>query len=140
MSLQIWLWYAFLFTMQFFQNAMRFRNSWILHDEKVPKLISCKVPHRKETQFIKILKRICRNMQEKNSMLHAIPGGVTSIYTGRGRAIFWGAFFRAGNKFWGIIFGKIIGVSFSASPIMDPSLGIYFQHELNSRVYTLYGI
>ena len=39
-----------------------------------------------------------------------IPGGgVTSIYTGTGRAIFWGAFFRAGNKFWGIIFGKIIG-------------------------------
>ena len=37
------------------------------------------------------------------------PGGVTSIYTGTGRAIFWGAFFRAGNKFWGIIFGKIIG-------------------------------
>ena len=36
-------------------------------------------------------------------------GGVTSIYTGTGRAIFWGAFFRAGNKFWGIIFGKIIG-------------------------------
>ena len=36
-------------------------------------------------------------------------GGVTSIYTGTGRAIFWGAFFQAGNKFWGIIFGKIIG-------------------------------
>ena len=32
------------------------------------------------------------------------------------------------------------GVSFSASPIMDPSLDIYFQHELNFRVYTLYGI
>ena len=38
-----------------------------------------------------------------------LPGGVTSIYTGTGSAIFWGAFFRAGNKFWGIIFGKIIG-------------------------------
>ena len=37
------------------------------------------------------------------------PGGVTSIYTGTGRAIFWGAFFGAGNTFWGIIFGKIIG-------------------------------
>ena len=33
-----------------------------------------------------------------------------------------------------------LGVSFSASPIMDPSLDIYFQHELNFRVYTLYGI
>ena len=32
------------------------------------------------------------------------------------------------------------GVSFSASPIMDPSLDIYFQHELNVRVFTLYGI
>ena len=45
-----------------------------------------------------------------NSQLTWLPGGgVTSIYTGTGRAIFWGAFFRAGNKFWGIIFGKIIG-------------------------------
>ena len=34
-------------------------------------------------------------------------GGVTTIYTGTGCAIFWGAFFRAENKFWGIIFGKI---------------------------------
>ena len=36
------------------------------------------------------------------------PGGVTSIYTGTGCAIFWGAFFQVENKFWGIIFGKII--------------------------------
>ena len=28
-------------------------------------------------------------------------------YAGTGCAIFWGAFFRAENKFWGIIFGKI---------------------------------
>ena len=39
----------------------------------------------------------------------SIPGGggVTTIYEGTGCAIFWGAFFRAENKFWGIIFGKI---------------------------------
>ena len=98
-------------------------------------------------------------------------GGVTSIYTGTGRAVFWGAFFGAGNKFWGFIFGKIIGghkfwgiifcitinfgVLFSktnyynnytlsncwiSAPIMDPSLDIYLQHELNFRVYTLYDI
>ena len=72
-------------------------------------------------------------------------GGVTSIYTGTGRAIFWGAFFRAGHKFWGIIFGKIIGghkfwgIIFSITNY-GPSLDIYFQHELNFRVYTLYGI
>ena len=37
-----------------------------------------------------------------------IPGGegVTTIYAGTGCAIIWGAFFRAENKFWGIIFGK----------------------------------
>ena len=38
------------------------------------------------------------------------PGGgegVTTIYTGTGCAIVWGAFFQAENKFWGIIFGKI---------------------------------
>ena len=34
-------------------------------------------------------------------------GGVTTIYAGTGCAIFWGAFFGAENKFWGIIFGKI---------------------------------
>ena len=34
-------------------------------------------------------------------------GGVTTIYAGTGSAIFWGVFFRAENKFWGIIFGKI---------------------------------
>ena len=34
-------------------------------------------------------------------------GGVTTIYEGTECAIFWGAFFRAENKFWGIIFGKI---------------------------------
>ena len=34
-------------------------------------------------------------------------GGVTTIYAGTGCAIFWGAFFRAKNKFWGIIFAKI---------------------------------
>ena len=44
-------------------------------------------------------------------------GGVTTIYAGTGCAIFWGAFFRAENKFWGIIFGKLqvvinFGVSF----------------------------
>ena len=48
-------------------------------------------------------------MTGTNGKARGIPGGVTSIYTGTGRAIFWGAFFRAGNKFWGIIFGKIIG-------------------------------
>ena len=32
------------------------------------------------------------------------------------------------------------GVSFSVSPIMDPSLDAYFEHELNFRVFTLYGI
>ena len=45
----------------------------------------------------------------KNISVLTSRGGVTSIYTGTGRAIFWGAFFGAGNKFWGIIFGKIIG-------------------------------
>ena len=34
-------------------------------------------------------------------------GGVTTIYEGTGCAILWGAFFRAENKFWGIILGKI---------------------------------
>ena len=34
-------------------------------------------------------------------------GGVTTIYEGTGCAIFWGAFFPAENKFWGIIFGKM---------------------------------
>ena len=34
-------------------------------------------------------------------------GGVTIIYAGTGCAIFGGAFFRAENEFWGIIFGKI---------------------------------
>ena len=29
------------------------------------------------------------------------------MYAGTGCAIFWGAFFRAENKFWGTIFGKI---------------------------------
>ena len=36
-----------------------------------------------------------------------VGGGVTTIYAGTGCAIFWGAFFRAENKFWGITFGKI---------------------------------
>ena len=27
-----------------------------------------------------------------------------------------------------------------SAPIMDPSLDIYLQHELNFRVFTLYGI
>ena len=31
----------------------------------------------------------------------------TTIYDGTGCAIFWGAFFPAENKFWGIIFAKI---------------------------------
>ena len=45
-----------------------------------------------------------------NHFLLLFPGGgVTSMYTGTVRAIFWGAFFGAGNKFWGIIFGKSIG-------------------------------
>ena len=35
-----------------------------------------------------------------------LPGGVTTIYTGTGCAIFWGTFLRAENKFWGIIFLK----------------------------------
>ena len=38
---------------------------------------------------------------------HPEGGGVTTIYAGTGCAIFWGAFFRAENIFWGIIFGKI---------------------------------
>ena len=44
-----------------------------------------------------------------NQEFRAQPGGdgVTTIYEGTGCAIFWGAFFRAENKFWGIIFGKI---------------------------------
>ena len=40
---------------------------------------------------------------------YARGGGVTTIYAGMGCAIFWGAFFRAENKFWGIVFGKITG-------------------------------
>ena len=38
---------------------------------------------------------------------NARGGGVTTIYEGTGCAIFWGAFFPAENKFWGIISGKI---------------------------------
>ena len=38
-----------------------------------------------------------------------IPVRVTTIYAGTGCAIFWGACFRAENRFWGIIFGKIKG-------------------------------
>ena len=34
---------------------------------------------------------------------------MTTIHAGTGCAIFWGAFFRAENKLWGIIFGKITG-------------------------------
>ena len=34
-------------------------------------------------------------------------GGVTTMHAGTGCATFWGAFSRAENKFWGIIFGKI---------------------------------
>ena len=67
----------------------------------------------------------------KDCYVKSPGGGVTSIYTGTGRAIFGGAFFEQGINF---------GVSFSASPIMDPSLDTYFQHELNFRVFTLYGI
>ena len=37
----------------------------------------------------------------------SIPG-VTSIYTATGCAIFGGTFFEVENKFWGVIFGKII--------------------------------
>ena len=33
--------------------------------------------------------------------------GVTTMYAGRRCPITWGAFLRAENKFWGIIFGKI---------------------------------
>ena len=36
-------------------------------------------------------------------------GGVATINAGTGCAIFRGRFFRAENKFWGIIFGKITG-------------------------------
>ena len=45
----------------------------------------------------------------KRSHFTHLPGGggVTTIYGGTGCAIFWGAFFRAENKFWGITFGKI---------------------------------
>ena len=47
---------------------------------------------------------------------HLIPGEGGGgnyhiyIYAGTGCAIFWGAFFRAENKFWGIIFGKITSI------------------------------
>ena len=35
-------------------------------------------------------------------------GGLTTIYAGTGCAILWSAFYQAENKFWAIIFGKII--------------------------------
>ena len=34
-------------------------------------------------------------------------GDVTTIYEGTECAIFWGAFFPAEDKFWGIVFGKM---------------------------------
>ena len=37
----------------------------------------------------------------------SIGGGVTTIYAVTGCATFWDALFRAENKFWGIVFGKI---------------------------------
>ena len=39
---------------------MCFRDLWILHNEEVTKLISRKVPYRKETKFMKTLKKACR--------------------------------------------------------------------------------
>ena len=64
------------------------------------------------------------------------PGGVTSIYTGTGRAIFWGAFFGAGNKFWGIIFCITInfGVLFSKTTIQGKMPSIHPIHNMNDSV------
>ena len=46
----------------------------------------------------------------KNFEISARGGGVTTIYESTGCAIFWGAFFRVENNFWGIIFGKIASI------------------------------
>ena len=46
-------------------------------------------------------------MDTMNLQIARGGGGVTTIYAGTGCAIFCGAFFRAENKFWGIVFGKI---------------------------------
>ena len=53
--------------------------------------------------------KIARGDQRgKRSLRSKSPGGeVTTIYEGTGCAIFWGAFYPAENKFWGIIFGKM---------------------------------
>ena len=73
------------------------------------------------------------------------PGGGNFHIYWYGTCHFWGAFFRAGNKFWGIIFDKIIGghkfwgIIFSITNY-GPIIRFYFQHELNFRVYTLYGM
>ena len=52
-------------------------------------------------------------------------GRVTTINAGMGCAIFWGAFFQAENKFWGIIFGKItqVVINFGVSFLKNDSLG-----------------
>ena len=53
----------------------------------------------------------CEETVHTRFLIYLVPGGggggVTTIYAGTESAIFWGAFFRAENKFWGIIFGKI---------------------------------
>ena len=49
------------------------------------------------------LKQLLQNFY----VLTKIPGGVTTIYAGKGCAILGVPFLQAGNKFWGIIFGKI---------------------------------
>ena len=55
----------------------------------------------------------CKKLQFENLLIIVLilfktrGGGVTTIYEGTGCAIFRGAFFRAENKFWGIVFGKI---------------------------------
>ena len=53
---------------------------------------------------------MCLIFQKSQKLsMHVFPGGggVTTIYEGTGCAIFWGAFFPAENKRWGIIFGKM---------------------------------
>ena len=83
--------------------------------------------------FAGILSVLLRILGARNTSsavgIPSVPGGVTSIYTGTGCAIFWGAFFQVENKFWGIIFGKIIhghkfwGIIFS----MTLNFGVSFQ-------------
>ena len=78
---------------------MQFK-SLLLVAQGCKKVNSCKIRFRHE---------MTDEAQPTRDRIVGGTRGVTSIYTGRRRAIFCGAFFRAGNKFWGIIFGKIIG-------------------------------